>query len=260
MKNKSIKCFLQLIFYELFLLKNNYISRLIDTLIITFTNAIVFGYFFPQMATFKNFGTFIIIGLISIFGLFQVVNNVTDFISDLTGDRVITYKLLLPLPSFFVFSSVSLGWSISSALTNILIFPLGKLFLFEKMDLSHFNVFQFIIIFITGYIFYGYFGLWIASLIKNMRRTSIVWFRIVNPLFMLGAFFYTWKTIYKTFPIVGIIDLLNPVIYVMEGLRGSVMGDEMFIPYWICFSVLWVAIFLFGYDANRRLKKRLDCI
>lgn len=261
MNKISLRCFWNLIYHELYILKKDLISKLIDLFIVVFSNGVVFGYFFAtMMPKSQNYGSFILVGILIIIGFFNVLTNVIELMFDLTGDKFISYKLLLPLPSFLVFSSIALGWALVSMLVNILMLPMAKLVLLGSFDLSNISMWRFIFIFFSAYIFFGYFALWLASIIKRLKRISILWLRVANPLFMFGGFFYTWYTAYNTSHIVGGINLLNPLIYAMEGTRAAVLGQQGFLPYWVCVVVLWVSTALCAWHSNAVLKKRLECV
>ena len=258
--SKSIKCFLQLICYEFFLFRKEFFRKFFDLCVATTTNAIVFGYLFPLIGMKSQYGAFIVVGAVALFGFFDIINRITIFIFDITGDKTISYKLTLPTSTTLVFLSFPIGWGLISSILTFLLFPLCKLILLEEFPLSNLNFLHFVLIFPTINLFFGFFALWLASLIKNIRNVSWLWFRVVNPLFMFGCYFYTWGLVYKASPIAGYINLLNPLIYAMEGLRASVLGPEQYLPFWICFFVLWICIFFCAIDGIHRLKKRLDCI
>jgi ABC-2 type transport system permease protein len=257
---KSIKCFWELVRREIVLFSKEIVSKLIDTTIILFTTAVVFGYLFKNVSPMENYGQFIVVGAVVTFGLFEIVGRVADFIGDLTGAKVISNYLILPLPSFYVFSSIAIGWGICSLFMSVVMVPLAKLFLLDKFDLSHFSIIKFSLIIITSSFFYAFFALWLSSLIKNLRSLSWLWCRVINPMFMFCGYFYTWTSVYKMSHVVGILHLFNPMIYVLEGARASVLGQSGYLPYWTCFFVLWAFIIFFATDGTLRLKRRLDCI
>jgi len=134
------------------------------------------------------------------------------------------------------------------------------LLLWGKFDLSHASWGKFIFIFITSNLFFGFFALWIASLVTSLRNISWLWCRVINPLYMFCGFFYTWKSAYELSHFVGYLHLINPLIYIVEGSKASILGQTGYLPFWNCFFILWVFIAVFGFDAVRRFKKRVDFV
>jgi ABC-2 type transport system permease protein len=93
-----------------------------------------------------------------------------------------------------------------------------------------------------------------------MKYISWIWSRVVNPLFMLGGFFYSWGSIYKVSHIFGYVNLLNPLLYAMEGMRAASLGQVGFLPFYVCVLAILGFIALFSMHAVCLLKKRLDCV
>jgi ABC-type polysaccharide/polyol phosphate export permease len=260
MRSSYLKCFFYLVWKELVVFSKVLRSRIVDSIIIVTTNILVFTYLMPHFGLKTGYGFFIFVGIIPIISFFEVITNVSTFVSDITGNKKISYSLTLPLPSFLVFASIGVGWAFCNMMFTIFLIPIGKLLLWDKFDLSGFSFFKFISIFLTVNLFYGFFALWLSGIIKDMKYMSWIWARVVNPLFMLGGFFYSWGTLYKASKIFGFLNLLNPVIYSLEGFRAAVMGQKGFLSFYFCFLVLWVFIFLFFLHANFLLKRRLDVV
>ncbi|MBM3184388.1 MAG: hypothetical protein FJZ64_03690 [Chlamydiae bacterium] len=83
---------------------------------------------------------------------------------------------------------------------------------------------------------------------------------MINPIFMFGAYFYTWVSLEKLSPTFAWITLINPIVYVLEGMRSAALGQEGHLPFWVCFFSLWGFIFVFASHAIYKLKRRLDCV
>ncbi|NGX46145.1 MAG: hypothetical protein K940chlam2_01329 [Chlamydiae bacterium] len=252
--------FWQLMQKDLIQFKHEYKDRLINTFMLFLTNVLVFSYFVPTMGTGMDYGAFIMIGAIASFGLFDIIGQVSALIADIEGDRAITFTLSFPMPSWMVFAQMGMRWATQSFLLVLILFPIGKLFLMNKFDLSAVHYGKLLLIFITANLFFGSFALWLGSMLKKMGDITHLFLRFINPLFMFGAYFYPWRDALKLSPIIGYATLINPMVYVMEGMRGAALGQKGYLPFWLCFGVLWVFILACGAHATRRLKRRLDCV
>jgi ABC-type polysaccharide/polyol phosphate export permease len=255
----NVRCCLEIIKKELFLFYKEFFSRFIDVTIILITNVMVFGFLMTKMGLSSNFGALILVGAIASYGLFEAVGKATCLAQDVT-DKKITNLLILPIKSSSVFISIAISWAIISAILSICLLPLGKLLLLNKFDLTNFSLIKFLIIFVTGNLFYGFFSLWISSMVVDLRNTSWLWCRIINPLFMFCGYYYSWKSAYELSHFVGYLHFFNPLLYVLEATKTSFFGQSQYLSYWLCIAVLWVFIAVFTYDAIRRFKKRLDFI
>lgn len=256
----TLAIFSQLMRKDLLQFARTYKSKLFDTGFLFFTNVIVFAYFLPQQGLQSSYGPFIMIGAIASFGLFDVVGYVSELIFDIEGPCAISYTLAMPIPSWVVFLQIAVRWAVQSFLLVIPLFFVGKLLLWNHLNLSGIHWPLLILMYISINCFFGVFGLWIASLIKTMGNLSHLFLRFVNPIFMFGAYFYTWHASYQLAHWIGCVILINPMVYVMEGMRAAALGQAGYLPFWLCFFAVWAYILVLGTHAILRLQKRLDCI
>jgi len=256
----QLTCFWALVNYEWVVFKKNFIHTIIDLLFGIVTNIIVFAYIFPTFMKEKEYGIFIFVALMPLFAFFDAANKAVMFIFDLQGPKTYSYKLLLPISSTGVFLSTIVGWALLSFLMTIILYPVGAVMLWKKFNILDILNFKFFFIYILISLFYGTFGFWLASLIKKMQRVTIVWLRVVNPLFMIGCYFYTWHAVYEASKPFAYLHLINPLVYIMEGVRAASMGQTGFINYWVCVSMLIFFIVSLSYWGMKRLKSRLDCL
>jgi ABC-2 type transport system permease protein len=255
----SFRCFLALVHKELSLFFKEFFSKLIDVSVILCTWVLVFGYLMTKSGLQTSYGTFILVGALASFGLFETVSRATLLAQD-AADKKLSNLLILPLRSSLVFVAIGLSWAISTALLAICLLPLGKLLLWNQFDLSKISLWKFILIFSVGNLFYGFFALWVASLVTNLRNTEWLWTRIINPLYMFCGFFYSWQMVWETSHLIGYLHFLNPLLFIVEGTKAAVLGQGEFLSFWLCFFILWGFIAFFTYDALRRFKKRLDYV
>jgi ABC-2 type transport system permease protein len=254
----EIGCIFQFTRKELYLSFKGFKSDLLDNLI-SFANwVVVFGYFMPSAAR-NDLGSLILVGAIASFGFFGIIWRATILAQDITDKKVNAY-LILPMPSSYVFIGTVISWSIYAATITLCLFPIGKLILWNQLDVSHLSILKCIVIFALSHVFYGFFALWVSSLVTNLRSTGWLWSRVVNPLFMFSGFFYTWKEAYAMSPWIGGLNLVNPLLYILEATKVSFFGPEGYLPYWL--SILAVALYttFFAIDGVRRFKKRIDYV
>lgn len=266
MKNKikDLFCvFSQILKRDLLVLRRSYFSKSFDFVLMFFTSIVVFGYFLPGggSGSGRPWGPFIMVGAIAIFGLFSVVmDRVAEMIVDLNGDRTIYSFLVMPISSTGLFISMALSWSMIIFILALILFPVGALVLYNQIEFSLIEPLKVLMIYSTCNLFFGFFSLWLSSIFQKNSNLSQLWCRVINPIFMFGAYFYSWKEAMIFSPLIAKLTLLNPVTYVTEGMRSAMLGQEDYLNYWICLGVLWFFIVLCGWDGSSRLKKGLDCV
>lgn len=252
--------FFHLLWRDLTVFRREYIGKLIDTLILFITVILVFGTFMSGEGLSSSYGPFILLGAIGSFGLIEVVGKIGLFMSDIEGERAISQILIMPIRSNWVFVYKIVFWALSSMLLSVVLFFVGKLFFWERFDLSKISYIRLIPIYLTANIFFGAFALWLTSILRGMSDLNSLWQRFIAPMWMFGAYFFRWESAYTINHIFGIILLANPMTYVMEGTRAAALGQEGFLPYWVCLVVLWVFIFACATQGIKRLKRKLDCV
>ncbi len=252
--------FSQIVYREIIVFIKIIRSKFIDLIIMLTTNVLVFTYLMPYFGLKTGYGAFLIAGLIPVIGLFEVMPRTNQMIVDISGNKKISYILTLPLPTILSLAAIPIGWAACGSIFTILILPIGKLMLLKKFDLSNFSYLKFFLSFFSINILLAFFAYWITSLIKGMQYFAWIWSRIVNPIFMLGGYFYTWKAVYAASHAAGLLNLINPLIYSTEAVRSAIFGSAKYLPFWLSLSAIWVFILVFAFFSIKRIKKRLDCV
>lgn len=250
----------QIIRREMQNFRKEFWGKFIDICSLLVTTVIMFSYFLPEYGLKEDYGPFILVGSIASFGFFECVGRVGTFLADLEGDRTILYTVSLPLPAWLVFSSLAFSWALSSSIIGLFLFPVGKLLLWSQFSLSEISYLTLIPMFFVSNLFFGFFSLWLCAILKHMGDIGHIWVRIINPLYMFGGYFYSWKTMMHLSQSAGYLSLLNPLTYVMEGMRATVLGQEEYLSVGLCLGALIAITVACAWHAVRRLKRRLDVV
>ena len=258
--NRSLTIFSWLLWQELRVFFQRFFGNLIDALIFPLAEVLVASYILPLMGISAIFGSFILVGITISMCLFHCVNKAQSLVADIEISNNISYQLSLPLPAWLLFLKIGLSFAITSAFLNFLTIPIGKIFLGNLFDLSAMSIPKMVLIFVTLNIFFGFYGLLVASLVKKTSYFSHVWMRFVLPLWMLGGYQYSWYTLKNAYPFFGLLTLLNPLLYAFEGIRAAALGPNGSINFWLSFIMLWIFIGIFYWYALLKFKQRLDYV
>ena len=249
-----------LLWRNIIILRQNIFGKLIDAFVWSTNYILINSYIMPYFGVNQEYGSFIWVGTIVSMAFFESIYCANDLVNDFDNERVIEYSLVLPLSARLVFTKVALSIALDAAVLSIFLIPLGKILLLNKLILSSFNVFKFLIIFISMNLFFGFFAVWIASWAKDGKNFTYVYRRVVNPIWIFGGYQFTWLVFYQAFPHWSTVLLLNPLTYAFEGLRASILGQMGYINFWVCVGALWIFIFIFAFWGLAWMKKRLDYI
>lgn len=252
----------QLLRTELTELRKTFWDQAINLGIWVFCTIIVMGYITKAQfnITDTNFGVFNLAGCVATAGFFEVYPRAFSFVADLEGPEIISYYTTLPIPAWLVFATKMTYWFISSSLRGLIVLPLGKLILWDSFSLSAVHWPKFVLIFIVANIFFSTLSLVVAGIVPKMSLMENIWMRIIFPLWFLGGFQFSWFMLYELAPAVGILDLLNPIVYVMEGMRVAMLGSHNNLPFWFCIVMLILFSAVCAFVGIKRLRKRLDCV
>ncbi len=245
---------------DLEIYKSTIWDKLLDLFIWIVTMVLVTTYLMPAFGLSVAYAGFLIASLVVSAGLFELYASVTNLISDFEGNDITSYYLTLPMPSYMVFIEKMAYYTINTATMGILILPISKLLVWHKLDLSQLSLIKFGLIFMLTNIFYAAFTIWVTSRVSGIEKIGSVWMRFVYPLWFLGGFQYSWKVLYNFSPTLAYLSFINPMIYVMEGARAAILGQEGSLNFWFCAGMLTLFTILCSWHGLRQLKKRLDYI
>ncbi len=252
--------FWQMFKMDLIVFKKNAISGIVDTMIWVSVILAVVSYIFPLLGMTQNFGEMWLVGTIVSCCVFEIWVFAASFIADREGNNTIAYLLALPIPSWLVFLKFVASTAFKTSVYTILVIPLGKLIIWNKMDLSNFAPIKFFIMFLTVNIFFGFFSLLMTTIPETFPQIRKVWTRIVFPLWFLSGVEFPWYIVRKLSPNIAYAFLVNPMIYAMEGIRATVLGQANYLNFWICLPVLWLFAISFCLIATFRLRRKLDLV
>lgn len=245
---------------DFLILQKDIPNSIIDTIVWAVSTIFVTSYVFPSLGMSESFGPCFAIGGMACWSIFFVFDHTANFVADLCGEQIIAYELTLPLPSWLIIIQKACGYTFFTSLLSIFIFPIAKLILLSKLDLSHFSLVKFIPFFLLTNFFSAFLSLLISSILPNMRSLNIIWPRFLFPIWFFGGSQFSWQALHHFSPKFSYICLLNPFIYITEGLRSCVLDPKDSLPFFICVPMGLCITLLFAFLSIRRLKRRLDFV
>lgn len=260
LKKEELSLIYWLLKRDIIIFLRDYKGYLFNILIWILIDVGIFAYVMPYFGLHANFGTFIVAGIVSSLGMFEAMHSATLFVDDLESDKQITYDLTLPISSNLIFIQRALLYTIRMILLSIFVVPLSKILFWYKVDLTHFSLYKFIIMFLASNLMYGFFSLWMISFIKEMESIRNIWTRIIFPMWFLGGYQFSWQSMYAIAPVLAYVALINPITYVMEGARVTIIGQTNYLNFWLCLGVIILFAFIFAFRGIYLLRKRLDTV
>lgn len=253
----NLKTLWQLLKRSYFVFLTNAQDQIINTLIWTTLTTAVFHYIMPE-AGLAGLGAFMLVTTAGSIGFFGVMENVIIFVGDIQGENALSYELTLPIPHWAVLAKNALANAYQAFIQAIVVIPVGQLLL--GIHFPHMSLIKFVFILILISLFSGFFSLFLASILKSVSHVDNLWHCILFPMWFLGGFQYSWKALHSIMPTLSYISLINPLTYILEGVRAATLDPSLSLPYWPCCLAIMGFTIAFGIIGIHVLKKRLDCI
>ena len=243
----------------------------------TFTRAVmqpllfvfVFAYVFPKIgggfnlggaaaAGSVNFATILVPGLMASMLLMQGIMAVTfPLVMEFSWQRTIEDRALAPVPiSVLAIQKISAG-AVQSFLGALIVFPIVLLVHASgqapSVDVTNWALFAVILVFAS--LLTSTLGLLLGT-IMDPRKMQMLFAVILLPATMLGCVYYPWSALHHI-RWLQILVLINPMVYMSEGLRAVLTPTLPHMPMWGVLLALVGGTVVFGYLGTRTFTKRV---
>lgn len=255
-----LKIFYQMLRADFIIFKQEVKNKIINACIFTIAFTIIAAYLLPAFGTAKSFGLIMAAGLVACIGSFELFSFIINFMRDISENKIINFYIALPIPTWFVFMRMVIYSTYTAMMLGLCIIVTASVVLWNPTLLYALLKPSFYLMLTLSAFFYGTIALIVVTLIKHMGQIGNVWMRAIFPLYVFGGFQFTWYSLYMVAPQAAYLDLLNPFLYTVEGMRASILGPQGNLPLLVCMAVLLVVNCLLFITALKRLKRKLDYV
>jgi ABC-type polysaccharide/polyol phosphate export permease len=255
-----LKIFYQMLRVDFIIFKQEVKNKIINACIFTIAFTVIAAYLLPAFGTAKSFGLIMAAGLVACIGSFELFSFIINFMRDISENKIINFYIALPIPTWFVFMRMVIYSTYTAMMLGLCIIITASIILWNPILLYALLKPSFYLMLTLSAFFYGTIALIVVTLIKHMGQIGNVWMRAIFPLYVFGGFQFTWYSLYMVAPRAAYLDLLNPFLYTVEGMRAAILGPQGNLPLLACLSVLLVVNFLLFITALKRLKRNLDYV
>jgi len=236
----QLETFLALLARDLRVLRRQFGQFVIRTIMQPLLFVFVFAYVFPKIGQgFQggqsgiSFTTVLVPGLIAVAINFQGIQAVAlPLVQEFSVSKEIEDRVLAPVPVWVVgFEKIAAG-TLQSLLAAGVVFPIVYLVHAHGAAPSvHIHdVALFVPVLLFACLLASALGLFIGTVI-DPRKITLLFAVVVIPLTFLGCVYYPWA---RLDPITWLkyFVLLNPLVYMTEGLRASLTPELPHMPVW----------------------------
>jgi len=254
----NFRVFCALLRRDFKVLKKSLIQSLINGLIIATIELTILIVFFPRMGMPVQLGAPIFLGTL-VFMLFNLgFPFAFEMAYNIKFSRFIDYHMTLPISKRWLFAAYIINFMIQVLITTLPIIILGIICLGNLITFENIQWLYFLTVHLLGILFFSVFFYMCSFQFSFEWFSENIWSRLLGPLLTLGSVFYIWHRVYAVSKTIAYLFLLNPVTYIAEGLRATLIGGSQYLPPQFCIGAIIISTLLFMILLSDGIKKRLD--
>lgn len=229
---------------------------LIRTLMQPLLFTIVFGYLMPAMKLFPaTYTTTLLPGVLAISLALSAVQSVAlPMVVAFGVSKEIEDRLLAPLPVRLVAIELVVVGALQGMIAAAVVLPLGRVIMGPVPGFELHQVPALIAITVLGAATFSALGLWLGTAI-SAQHVGLMFGFIVAPMLFFGCAYYPWRGL-AVAPALQYAVLLNPLVYVSEGLRAAVTPTVPHMPPWAVYGALFLLLAVFLRQGLRTFERR----
>ena len=217
---------------------------------------IVFGYLLPKMSFLgKGYQTALLPGILAVSLSLSAIQSVAlPMVQDFGWTKEIEDRLLAPVPTRLIAAEKIVAGSIQGVIAAAFVLPIARLVMgpIPALTLSHGG--EVLLIGLLGSLAFSSLGMWLGTAIAP-QQIGLMFSVIIAPMLFFGCAYYPWRGL-DVVPVMKYLVLINPMVYVAEGMRGALTPSVPHMPLLVVGVALIVVATTFWTLGMRSFYKR----
>ena len=203
-----------------------------------------------------GFGTVLLPGLMAVAIMFSGIAAVALPLAQEFGvTREIDDRVMCPLPIGAVAIEKIVFSAIQSIVAAAVVFPLAY-FIPSTPVLAHVSSWWFLaVVLVLASLLAGALGLTIGTLVQP-KQIGLIFGVVIVPITFLGCVYYPWAAL-KSIKWLQLCVLVNPIVYISEGLRAALTPSTGHMPAAMILTMLVVFLALLTWIGLRGFANRV---
>jgi ABC-2 type transport system permease protein len=191
---------------------------------------IVFGFLLPRMGYLpKAYQATLLPGILAISMTMAAIQAVAlPMVQDFGWTKEIEDRLLAPVPTPVVAAEKIAAGVIQGAIAATVILPIARLVMGPIPGFTLAHIGEVVLVAVFGAAAFSSLGLWLGTAIAP-QQVGLMFSVIIAPMIFFGCAYYPWRGL-DVAPVIKYLVLVNPLVYVSEGLRGALTPDVPHMP------------------------------
>jgi ABC-2 type transport system permease protein len=256
--------FLALLARDVRVLRRQFGQFLLRTIMQPFLFVFVFAFVFPKIGQGfsgsggASFTTVLVPGLIAVAINFQGIQAVAlPLVQEFSVSKEIEDRVLAPVPVWMVGLEKIVAGAVQSILAALIVFPIVAL-VHSKGAAPTVHIHDwplFVVVLVFASLLGSSMGLFIGTVLEP-RKITLLFSVVLLPITFLGCVYYPWAAL-SPIPWLKVLVLVNPLVYMTEGLRASLTPQLPHMPVWAFLLALIGGSLALGFVALRTFTRRV---
>jgi ABC-2 type transport system permease protein len=182
---------------------------------------VVFGYLLPKMSFVgKGYQTALLPGILAVSLSLSAIQSVAlPMVQDFGWTKEIEDRLLAPVPTQLIAAEKIIAGMLQGVIAAAFVLPIARLVMGPIPDLTLSHAGQVIVVVLLGSLAFSALGMWLGTAIAP-QQIGLMFSVIIAPMLFFGCAYYPWRGL-DVVPVLKYVVLINPMVYVSEGMRGA---------------------------------------
>jgi ABC-2 type transport system permease protein len=226
--------------------------------------AFVFAFVFPRIGQGIGgngrggglFATVLMPGLMASTLMFQGITGVAlPLVQEFSFSREIEDRVMAPVPVAVVAICKIIGGAIQGVFAGLLVIPIVWIASGGAAHINFGNPLNLVAMLVLGALVGASLGLLVGTAVEP-RQINLIFAILVLPLTLLGCVYYPWSALHPL-PWLQVLVLLNPVVYMSEGLRSALAPNIGHLSLWAVYGLLLSALASMTYLGVQGFRRRV---
>lgn len=190
----------------------------------------VFGLLLPRMGMIpRGYNTTMLPGIAALCMTMASIWSVTmPLIADFGMTKEVEDRLLAPVPIELIAIQKVFSGIVQGAFAVVFVMPTARLLMGPVPGLTLRNLPLLFVMVILGGAVFSAFGLFLGTALQP-QHISLMMQVIFAPMIMFGCTYYPWRGL-DHFPVLKYAVLINPLVYISEGMRAALTPSVEHMP------------------------------
>jgi ABC-2 type transport system permease protein len=216
----------------------------------------VFGWLLPKMGfTNRGYTAALLPGVLAVSLAMAAVQAVAlPMVVDFAATKEIEDRLLAPIPTWMVAVEKVVSGVLQGIVSALFVLPVARLIMgpIPGLTLSHAG--EVLTVAVLGATAFSAMGLVLGTAVAP-QNVGLMFSMVVAPLIFFGCTYYPWRGLDRV-PAMKYLVLVNPLVYVSEGMRASLTPTIPHMPLAVVLAMLLVLTAAFGVLGVRTFYRR----